>query len=312
MQQLAAATVLGRDWIGMVPEQGPALYLSAEETSDEICRRLEPIAKLYGVERRALVGDLHAVSFAGQDATLARIDRDGTLKPTKLFERVQRDAARIKPAVIIIDSTADMFGGNEIDRNQVRRFVTMCTGPALETGAAVILVGHPSLTGIKDDTGISGSTAWHNSVRARFYLKSAKADDNTSNLRKLEFRKNNYGPIGATIPLRWRDGLYELLPGQDAFAKAATDQKADDVFMMLLRRYTEQGRRVCDKTGTTYAPAKFAEEPEAKGLSKNQLAEAMRRLFAAKRLRVLEEGPPTRRRSWIAEAGTDLFEEAPK
>ena len=41
--QLAASTVLARDWIGM-PEPGPVMYLSCEDDEAEVRRRLEAIA----------------------------------------------------------------------------------------------------------------------------------------------------------------------------------------------------------------------------------------------------------------------------
>ena len=44
---------------------------------------------------------------------------------------------------------------------------TLLRKPAIETGASVILVSHPSLAGIASGTGLSGSTAWHNTVGER-------------------------------------------------------------------------------------------------------------------------------------------------
>src|SRR5262245_59215208 len=44
MKQLSAATVLARDWIGLLPAAGPVIYLNCEDDSDEICHRLEAIA----------------------------------------------------------------------------------------------------------------------------------------------------------------------------------------------------------------------------------------------------------------------------
>ena len=66
---------------------------------------------------------------------------------------------------------------------------------------------------------------------------------------------------------------------------------------MLLRRFTEQGRNVSDKQSPSYAPAKVAEQPEAKKAkaSGRTLAEAMERLFAVNRIKVVTEGPPSRR-----------------
>jgi len=48
--------------------------------------------------------------------------------------------------------------------------------------------------------------------------------------------------------------------------KIAADNKADDVFLALLKRYNQQNRNVSLNPGPTYAPAMFANEREAKGL----------------------------------------------
>jgi hypothetical protein len=110
--------------------------------------------------------------------------------------------------------------------------------------------------------------------------------------------------LAKCIELRWQNGLW-LPPAQMSKTekKAEAERKADDLFLKLLRRHTDEGRNVTDKRGTSYAPAIFADEPEAKRakVSKNQLKDAMSRLFEAKRLRVVTEGPPSRRRSRLAE-----------
>ena len=59
------------------------------------------------------------------------------------------------------------FPGNEIDRRQTRQFVTLLRRLAIDANAAVVLISHPSLTGIASGSGLSGNTAWHNSTRAR-------------------------------------------------------------------------------------------------------------------------------------------------
>ena len=45
--QLCAATVLGGDWVTMLPGKGPAIFFTAEDDDDELCRRLERIAAHY-------------------------------------------------------------------------------------------------------------------------------------------------------------------------------------------------------------------------------------------------------------------------
>ena len=64
----------------------------------------------------------------------------------------------------------------------------------------------------------------------------------------------------------------------------------------LLRRFSKQGRNVSDKTGTSYAPALFAKEAEAKAakVRKDALAAAMGRLFTANKLHMEPYGYPSR------------------
>ena len=105
--------------------------------------------------------------------------------------------------LIALDTAADMFGGNENDRSQVRQFIGLLRGLAITANAGVLLASHPSLSGITTDSGLSGSTGWHNSVRSRLYFKAAKAaegDKANPDLRELEVRKNNYGPSGEVDP----------------------------------------------------------------------------------------------------------------
>lgn len=58
----------------------------------------------------------------------------------------------IRPRLIVIDNSADVYAGNENDRAQVRQFITLLRGPTIDVGAGLILTSHPSLTGIS--TGI--------------------------------------------------------------------------------------------------------------------------------------------------------------
>ena len=189
----------------------------------------------------------------------------------------------------------------ENDRAQTRQFVTMQRGLAIETDSAVVMAAHPSLTGIATDTGLSGTTGWHNSVRARMYLKAAPGDDHA--LRVLEMKKSNYGPVTESILLRWRDGVYVVEPGKGTLERLAAEAEIDHLFMKLLRRFAEQGRNVSDKVSPSYAPSVFTAEPEAKvaKASKKAVAEAMARLFAAGKIRVEPFGPASKMRSKIVE-----------
>jgi RecA-family ATPase len=304
--QLSTAIVLGRDWIGTVPVSGPVIYLNCEDDDDEICRRLEAVCTYYGVTRADIAGQLHVLSFAGRDAILAYADRSDRVHPTPLFEQLKKEALRIRPKLIVIDTVADVFSGNENDRAQTRQFITLQRGLAIEIDGAIILASHPSLTGIASGSGLSGTTAWHNSVRARMYMKSA-ADDSDDDLRLLQVKKNNYGKVSENIVLRWRDGVYVPEPREGTLEQVAADAQVDNLFLDLLRRFASQKRNVSPSRSPTYAPSVFADQKEAKQakVKTKAFAEAMERLLAAKKIEIIKEGPPSRQRERIAEAGSD-------
>jgi RecA-family ATPase len=312
LMQLGAAHVLEKDWALTLPEPGPFLYLSAEDEEDELERRLDAIAEHYGASVADLKRDYHIVARAGEDAILGYPDRHGLIQPTPLFEQLKQAARDIRPKTIGLDTSADVFGGNEIDRSQVRQFIGLMRALAIAGNSAVLIALHPSLTGISSGTGLSGSTAWHNSVRARAYLTSQTSEDGQdTGLRQLDFKKNNYGPISASVTLQWKAmgkaGVYVPLSSGNPLEKAATDAKAEQTFLELLRRYSEQERDVSHKPGPSYAPALFAKEDAAQKLAikdagrRKALEAAMNRLFAVKKIKVETYGRPSRPYNRIVE-----------
>jgi RecA-family ATPase len=306
LMQLAAAHVLAKDWLGTLPEPGPVIYLNAEDEEAELHRRLAAIAAYFSAPLGGLRDGLHILALAGQDAVLGYADGDRRIKSTPLFERLTKTACDIRPKLIVLDTSADIFAGNENDRAEVRQFVGLMRSMAITANAAVIIAAHPSLTGINTGSGLSGNTAWHNSVRARAYMKSMKVEDGAEPdkaLRQLEFMKSNYGPVAETITVRWRDGVFVPEPKTSSPEKYAADARANEVFLKLLERFCRQGRIVGDKRGPSFAPALFAQEPEAKavGLQNRALAEAMRRLFADNKIHVENYGRPSRPAAKIVE-----------
>jgi RecA-family ATPase len=80
---LCCAHPLGRDWLGSLPEPGPAIFLDAEDDLRELHIRTGMIAKHYGVTFDDLIkGGLHLLSFAGKDAVLATVSRSNRADAT--------------------------------------------------------------------------------------------------------------------------------------------------------------------------------------------------------------------------------------
>jgi RecA-family ATPase len=312
LMQLGGASVLGKDWVQTLPEVGPFLYFNAEDEEPELRRRLAAIAKHYGASLSELERDYHIVSRFAKDAVLGYADRNRLIRPTALFEELKQAAHDIQPTLIGLDTSADVFGGNEIDRTQVRQFIGLLRALAIAGNSGVILSTHPSLTGASSGSGLSGSTAWHNSVRARAYLTSeASEDGQDTGLRQLDFKKNNYGPISTSVTLQWKAigaaGVYVPVSSVGGLDKVAADAKAEQLFLDLLRRYEKQGREVSHKVGPSYAPALFAKEEAAQKLAakadrrRKTLEAAMNRLFEAKKIRSDTYGRPSRPNNKIVE-----------
>jgi RecA-family ATPase len=268
------AHVTGKDWLGSMPEPGPAIYIGAEDDENEIHIRLAAIAEHYGVTFKDLIeGGLHVVCLLGEDATLcAASGKSGKIEVTPLYRQLLQAAGDIKPKNISIDTLSRAFAGNEIDRPQVYAFAGHMQKLAMVAEGSVTVLSHPSLAGISSGSGISGSTAWHGAFRFRQYLKGVRPDGGEQpdgDLRELEFKKNQYGPMGETIVLRYQRGLFLPEGGMSDLDKAARQQKADGTFLALMARYESEGRNVSDKpTSPTYAPAAFAKETEANGIRK--------------------------------------------
>ncbi len=294
--QLIAASSLGMQWFGHDVANGPCLYFGAEDEADELHRRLGTIVDRAGRKLSDLEG-VRLIPLAGSDAVLAEPDRRGNLTATAIFGKLEAQVRALQPRLVVIDPSADVFGGDEINRAQVRKFVSMLRGLAMDHDCAVLLLSHPSVAGLTTGTGTSGSTAWNNSVRSRLYLEVVDKDPDA---RVLKVVKANYGRVGESIAMRWDDGVYALDSGPDPVVENVISSKADALFLELLALFGEQGQNLGVQPGTSYAPAKMAKHPKGKGFSKDQFAKAMQRLLDAKRVTVVTEGPPSRQRSRLA------------
>jgi RecA-family ATPase len=297
---LAAATALARDWLNALPEPGPVFVICCEDDDAELHRRLDRIVAHCGSSFEELSKSMSLISLAGEDAVMAAPSNSGLIMPTDRFKQVYKTACDIQPKLIIIDNSADVFAGNENDRAQVRQFITLLRGLAIRANAGLLLTSHPSLTGINTGTGLSGSTAWNASVRSRLYFTRAtteKDEEPDSDLRVLQVMKANYGPVGETVTVRWKDGLFLPTSGISNLEKLAAEQKADQTFLTLLTRFNGQNRNTCEKPSAhNYAPVLFAKEGEAKaaGIKKAGFEDAMRRLFAANKIRLEPYGAPSK------------------
>ena len=280
--QLAVATGTAGGWLGRkIDTPGPALFLSAEDDDDEIHRRMKDVSAAGGVPW-AHLDEVHLLSLAGKEALLATLQQGGKLQETDLFKSLDQAIAAHAPALVVLDTLADLFPGNENDRAQARQFVGMLRGLAIRHECAVILLSHPSLTGLNSGTGTSGSTGWNNSVRSRLYLERVKEDgfEADPDARVLRGMKANYGRIGDEIALRWESGVFVSEgPSPAGMNPEMQEHRAREMFLKLLDEHTAQGRYVKAAKAAGYAPKEFVATGRAGNFNKAQLHRAMEQLF---------------------------------
>ena len=304
--QLAVAAAAGRKWLGRRVTPGPAIVVSAEDDRDEVHRRLVAITRHEGLSFNELSG-LHIRTLVGEDLLLATSDRQGNaLITTPLFAEIERFIAQVRPVIVILDNRANFFCGNENDRAQVQQFVGFLLGIAIRNDTTIVLLTHPSSTGLTSGTGTSGSTAWSNAARSRLYLERIKQEsyEPDPDARRLEVKKANYGRVGEEITMKWRDGVFVADEPETGLERTLGNAKAERVFLKILTCLTQQGRYVSHKTGPTYAPAVFANHPEAEGVSKRAFSTAMETLFAQNKIAIEKHGTSSRERSHIVPLNT--------
>jgi RecA-family ATPase len=218
LQQLITAAAHGLNWLGMRTEKCRSLAVFCEDDVDELHRRQEAINRHYGLN----MGNLEAVqmeSRPGRDCTLMQFDKWGSNgRETPMMSQLRYAAKQHQAKIVVLDTLADVFSGNEVDRNQPRTFIRALRKLAIELQGVVILTQHPSVEGMASGSGRSGSTGWHNSVRSRLYLtmpkRKANEEDTPTNERWLKTMKNNQGKWGGKTSVTWEKGVFRLTEQQ--------------------------------------------------------------------------------------------------
>ncbi len=293
--QLAIAAVSQTPWFGMPVRPCNVLYASAEDDRNELHWRFQEIAKHTSLSHEQRQ-QLKFFDLTQADPVLIAFDkRNGKLIKQPIFERVEAYARDNDVHCIILDAAADMFGGSEIDRIQVRAFLASLRAMAQRLDSAVILISHPSVAGMKDDRGYSGSTAWNATVRARLWFKKYETgpDHPDTDLRVLELRKANRAEPETKIIMRWHEGRY-VATSADMAQSSATVGAENTKFIELMRIAEKQNKVLSDMRGHNYAPIVLARFPSAKGYNKEALERAMHRELEGGKCRVDIIGPPSR------------------
>mgnify|MGYP003133363536 FL=1 len=225
VQQLANAVADGEAFMGIGTSKMPVLCVLCEDDKQEIDRRQIDINGSRGIDDAfgSAPDNVYLWPRVGEDNIVVTFPNAGEDQPTSFYadlvkavEAAKGDADEI---CVILDNATDFFGGGENVRREVNSFIkTYCGSLCTKHNATVILLAHPSLSGLASGSGMSGSTAWENSVRSRAYLSR---DADMDEVRTLSRKKSNYSAVDneTDIKLIWEAGVLTLPTSDDAIAR---------------------------------------------------------------------------------------------
>lgn len=235
--QLAVCGAAGLDFFGhRIARPLKVLVYTCEEPEHEVKLRLKRILSHYMLEPADLGGRLEIRNGYGH---LGNILFTGTRDPghrlTAPFAEFYQYVKQTRPDMVIVDNISEVYDASEIDRALVRQFV-QSMNQICKLGAALVLVGHVDAATSLGTTekGYSGSTAWHNSVRSRLFLRKTKVEGQVL----LEPAKSNYGPVQPAMLLQWHkeEKVFTLISTVEAVKAMPIEQGLGVVMSAIAAR----------------------------------------------------------------------------
>lgn len=251
---LAAAVATGRGLFGIATEAAPVVFASFEDGAHIVRHRLAHICQCWGINPAELDG-LHIVDGTANPELFACEGRGpGDVTPAygELLALVQQTGA----GLVIVDNASDAYGGDEIQRRQVRAFMRALAVIAREGDAAVLLLAHvdkgTSRKERSDTEGYSGSTAWHNSARSRIFMSR---DDG---VLTLAHQKSNLAKLREPLMLEWPDGgLPQAVQSLSPMVQGISDRVDTKALLKLIAEFSERGEHVTTATTSRTHAAKL-------------------------------------------------------
>jgi RecA-family ATPase len=315
VEGIAMATC--RNLLGEQPTERLRVWFhNGEDNIDELNRRLAAICQHFDIPMEELRGWWFMTSGNEVPLRVAKGYSNLTID-TRLIKCITEAIGDNQIDTTILDPLVTLHGVPENDTGKMDTVVRIFAGIADTQDCAIELSHHTRklLAGSTADYAIDdmrGASALKDAMRAvRMLNLMTKTDaegvgipefERASYFRVDRVKGNNAAPPSAAI---WRKFVNVDLPNSDEVGvvvpwefpgqgaasspeKVEAERKVEHVFLALLLRFTNEGRVVNDRPGSSNAPNLFAQEPEAKlaKVGKKPLAEAMRRLFAAGKIRV--------------------------
>lgn len=293
VQQLLTCAAAGKPFLSLEIERVPTVYITCEDSMDELWRRQESINRSLGITMADLEDKLLLVSLHGEIGNeLGTFDSEGRLTPSLRYRQIEAQVLEFGAGMVALDNAAHLFTGNENARHDVAAFLGLLERLSIAIDGCALLLAHPNkqhAQGNKQGNEYSGSTGWSAHVRNRLFLDWPEPGDDGEPVdddgRVLRKSKANYGKKGEEITFRWHEWAFQTNEqiGPNLAAQMADTARAsyeNDIFLACLDKATKERRNVSASTSArNYAPRVFARMPTAEGLKTESLERAMQRLL---------------------------------
>lgn len=290
---LAAHVAAGRPFCGLSVQRRKVAFLSFEDHDPILRHRLRQVLAAYGMTPGEMRGNLRVFDASEAGALVTEASAAGTRFLTSCeawgaMEKLDAD-------LVIIDGASDTFDANENERRFVRGFISMLRGLARKRGGAVLLLAHlPKET--KAGMNYSGSTGWHNSVRARL---SMTRDDN--GFVTVSQEKSNHGPCAGAKVFTFADGgvLVPTEPGEVAAVKGTDPRLIDEAVLEAIREAYQSGNPISTADRGPNNAAQVLQDllrGKWNTVRRDQISPALTRLAVSGKIRRTEWTTPARKR----------------
>jgi hypothetical protein len=319
----AAAMSSVRNLLGEQPDERCRVWLhNGEDSLDELHRRLVAICLKYDLPQEELDGWLLLTSGAQLGLKVANGYSDLKIDSV-LIDRIIKTIIKYRFDVFIVDPLVTLHGASEKDNGAMDTVIRIFSSIAEATDCSIDFAHHTRKLPAGGDGEYAaddarGASAIRDAVRSMRVLnimsKGEASQNGIDEFERLSYFRIDSGKANMAPPAKKGENWFKFesvdLPNltQDSvgvvtqWTPSATDDvgkaRVDLLFLRLLDRLWDQGRFVTNTGGASFAPAVFAKEPEAKEahLGKAAMGDAMRRLFAARIIKMEDYGARGSRR----------------
>jgi hypothetical protein len=281
--QIACHLAAGEPLLGKgIERQHRVLFYSAEDGEDRVIRRVHAICAQARLNPEAVLRNLCVIDATsdefnplfGEVEELQCLPTVDDKRPfyyylkrsvagTDDYARLGALTEAFDAEVLVVDGASDTFDADELKRAHVRAFMRALVRARPARKMTVLLLGHVNKVtagnkrSANDDEGYSGSTALHNSARARLFLDVLDKGQSV-----LKHKKNQDGPLEADLFLErpgGSHGSFALPVGYTGSGNvpappgAAQAQPVDHTALLLrlLHHYTAGGASVSSASNSS-------------------------------------------------------------